>query len=73
MPFVATQVDAPLVTDPVVSAFVLRLRAEMEMKNQILQAHQLVEWLDMEDGPMGDGPMGKDSNNMWDWEGNHND
>ena len=37
------------------------------MKNRILQAVWMVEWLTMEDGAMGD-----DSNNVWDWDGNNN-
>jgi len=38
------------------------------MKDQILWASQMVEWLSMEDGP-----MGVDNNDMWDWDGNNDE
>jgi len=36
------------------------------MKNRILQAVRMVEWLTMEDGTIGD-----NNNDVWDWEGNN--
>ena len=45
---------------------VSRLKAEVVMKDCILEAHRLVEWLSMEDGP-----MGINNNNIWDWDGNN--
>jgi len=42
------------------------------MKDQILQAHRLVEWLDFEEEPFDEGRlMGEDSNDVWDWDGNN--
>ena len=38
------------------------------MMKEILQANQLVEWMEMEDGL-----MGEDNNNMWDWDGKNDD
>ena len=53
-------------------ALVSRLRAEVEMKDRILQAHRLVEWLEFEEGPFDKGNlMGEDSNDVWDWDGNN--
>jgi len=68
---VVVLVNAPLVTDPVISALVSRLRAKVEMKDRILQAHMLVEWLDFEEELFDKGRlMGEDSNDVWDWDGN---
>ena len=51
---------------------VSRLRAEVEMKDRILQAHRLVEWLDFEEGPFDESRlMGEDNNDVWDWDGNN--
>jgi len=36
------------------------------MKNRILQAVRMVEWLTVEDEPVGD-----NNNDVWDWEGNN--
>jgi len=56
----------------VIFALVSRLRAKVEMKDQILQAHRLVEWLEFEEEPFDKGKlMGEDSNNVWDWDGNN--
>jgi len=56
-----------------VSAFLLfmqeevcRHKAELEMKDMILQANRLVEWV-----AMADGPNSSDNNDVWDWEGNN--
>jgi len=41
------------------------------MKDQILQAHRLVEWLDFKEEPFDEGRlMGEDSTDVWDWDGN---
>jgi len=56
----------------VIFALVSRLRAEVEMKDRILQAHRLVEWLEFEEEPFDEGKlMGEDSNDVWDWDGNN--
>ena len=36
------------------------------MMREVLQANQLREWEEMEEGP-----MGEDNNDMWDWDGNN--
>jgi len=41
-------------------------KAELEMKDMILQANRLVEWV-----AMADGPNGSDNNDVWDWDGNN--
>ena len=38
------------------------------MMKGILQANQLVKWMEMEDGL-----MEEDNNNMWDWDGNNDE
>ena len=56
-----------------ISAFLLFLqeevhhhKAELEMKDMILQANRLVEWV-----AMADGPNGSDNNDVWDWDNNN--
>ena len=42
------------------------------MKDQILRAHRLVEWLEFEERPFDKGNlMGEDNNDVWDWDGNN--
>ena len=40
----------------------------LEFKDSVIRAAGLVEWL-LED----DGPMGKDNNDVWDWDGNNDE
>jgi len=67
---VIQDVGFPL-TDPVTSAFIQRLRMEnfcyramVRMQDQILCAGRYIEWLEMDNGP-----MGVDNNDIWDWDG----
>ena len=60
-------------TDAVVSVLVDTLQEEhrcrqegIAMMKEILQANRLVEWMEMEDGL-----MGEDNNDVWDWDGNN--